>query len=84
MKWNKEKVLDRYFDNPDELRQNAGIDPKPEGSSGKSQPRIKRIRGFVCTICYDEDEQSKETIALSCDHRFCKDCYTSYLTNKIK
>lgn len=83
MKWNKEKVMDRYFDNQDELRQEAGIDPIPEGSSGKSQPRIKRIRGFVCSICYEEGPGSKDTIALSCDHRFCKDCYSSYLTNKI-
>lgn len=76
--------MDRYFEDQDKLRQEAGIDPIPEGSSGKSQPRIKRIRGFVCSICYEEDSGSKETIALSCDHRFCKDCYSSYLSNKIK
>lgn len=84
MKWNKERVLEQYFEDPEKLRQAAGIDPAPEGTSGKSQPRIKRIRGFVCSICYEEDDQSKETLALSCDHRFCRECYTNYVTHKIK
>jgi ariadne-1 len=32
-----------------------------------NQPRLKRVRGFVCEVCYDEGAQ--ETLALSCDHR---------------
>lgn len=76
------------MEDPDKLRIDAGID-LPESSSastsnGKAQPRIKRIRGFVCEICYDEPSGSVETIALGCDHRYCRECYTSYLNNKIK
>lgn len=80
--------LQRYFEDPAKLRAGAGIDnPESSGtssSSSKSQPRIKRIRGFQCQICFDETEKSPETIALTCDHRYCKDCYTSYLRQKIK
>lgn len=32
-----------------------------------SQPRLKRVRGFTCEICYDEE--TKETLAMNCDHR---------------
>lgn len=35
---------------------------------GGAQPRLKRVRGFICEICYEEDG-AKETLALSCDHR---------------
>jgi ariadne-1 len=82
--------LQRYFEDSDKLRAGAGIDnPESSGtssssSSSKSQPRIKRIRGFQCQICFDDTEKSPETIALTCDHRYCKDCYTSYLQQKIK
>lgn len=36
---------------------------------GGSQPRLKRVRGFTCEVCYDDE--TKETLALNCDHR-CK------------
>ena len=77
--------LQRYFEDPDKLRAGAGIDnPESSGTSSSSQPRIKRIRGFQCQICFDDTEKSPETIALGCDHRYCKECYTSYLQQKIK
>lgn len=34
---------------------------------GGTQPRLKRVRGFVCDVCYDDE--TKETLALTCDHR---------------
>lgn len=34
---------------------------------GGAQPRLKRVRGFVCDVCYDDE--TKETLALTCDHR---------------
>jgi len=34
---------------------------------GGAQPRLKRVRGFVCDVCYDD--ATKETLAMSCDHR---------------
>lgn len=72
------------MEDPDTLRQDAGIDyPEASTSSSKSGPRLKRIRGFVCEICFDDSEASKETIALGCDHRYCRECYRSYLETKI-
>ncbi|CAD6568461.1 MAG: hypothetical protein CYPHOPRED_002569 [Cyphobasidiales sp. Tagirdzhanova-0007] len=82
LKWNKEK---RYFENPEKLRQDAGIDfSEPTATGSKSQPRLKRIKGFQCEICCDDSEASMETIALGCNHRYCRECYTSYLDQKIK
>jgi ariadne-1 len=48
------------------------------------QPRLKkRPRGFICEVCFDDDP-NKETVSLSCNHRFCRDCYVQYLEQKIK
>ncbi|GAA99534.1 uncharacterized protein L969DRAFT_86796 [Mixia osmundae IAM 14324] len=73
--WNKDKLIERYMESPEKCNIEAGLEV------GR-QPRPKRIRGFVCEICYDDDS-SKETIALSCNHRFCRDCYACYLISKI-
>src|SRR5579859_6368342 len=46
-------------------------------------PKFSRISGFVCDICCD-DAKNLDTLSLSCNHRFCRNCYEHYLTQKIK
>jgi ariadne-1 len=50
------------MDKPEVTLASAGI------HENGAQPRLKRVRGFTCDVCYEEDG-SKETLALSCDHR---------------
>lgn len=69
------------MEDPETLRQDAGID-MPEASTSQAQPRLKRIKVFTCEICYTEG--NLQTMALGCNHRYCKDCYTSYLEQKIR
>ncbi|GAA6013964.1 hypothetical protein JCM10207_000187 [Rhodosporidiobolus poonsookiae] len=73
--WKKEKLVETYMEDADGTLEKAGI--RDDGA----QPRLKRVRGFTCEVCYDDS--TNETLALSCDHRFCKDCYAHYLTSKI-
>ncbi|KAK4703139.1 hypothetical protein P7C70_g3078, partial [Phenoliferia sp. Uapishka_3] len=78
--WKQEKLIEKYMDNPEKTLATAGV------HEGGTQPRLKRVRGFVCDVCYDSDGTS-ETLALSCDMRsnrsVCKDCYSQYVTSKI-
>ncbi|GAA5881914.1 hypothetical protein JCM16303_003462 [Sporobolomyces ruberrimus] len=74
--WKKEKLVEAYMEDAEGTLAKAGI------HESNSQPRLKRVRGFTCEICYG-DENTKETLALNCDHRFCKDCYSQYLTSKV-
>ncbi|WVF73066.1 hypothetical protein IAT40_007885 [Kwoniella sp. CBS 6097] len=42
---------------------------------------------FECPVCcmdYDAASVEKNTYAMGCGHRFCKDCWTEYLAGKIK
>lgn len=76
-KWNKERFIDQYFADPDAILAQAGViidDAK--------RPRWTVIPGFACDICCADDE-GLETLALSCGHRYCRDCYEHYLTQKI-
>ncbi|KAG8832946.1 hypothetical protein FRC17_000275 [Serendipita sp. 399] len=38
--------------------------------------------GFVCPICCDDAPPA--TLALSCGHQFCNECWTQYLEGKIR
>ncbi|KAL8277440.1 hypothetical protein RQP46_010162 [Phenoliferia psychrophenolica] len=73
--WKKEKLIEKYMEDPEKTLSSAGI------HEGGSQPRLKRVRGFVCDVCYESDDG--ETLALSCNMRFCKDCYARYVESKI-
>ncbi|BGP39736.1 hypothetical protein JCM10450v2_003705 [Rhodotorula kratochvilovae] len=73
--WKKDKLVETYMEDAEGTLAKAGI------HENGAQPRLKRVRGFVCEVCYDD--ATKETLALSCDHRFCKDCYSHYISSKV-
>jgi len=59
--WKKDKLVETYMEDAEGTLAKAGI------HEGGAQPRLKRVRGFVCEVCYDD--ATKETLAMSCDHR---------------
>ncbi|KAI8908499.1 hypothetical protein EDD86DRAFT_207829, partial [Gorgonomyces haynaldii] len=75
--WNKEKMIESYIEDPDKVTEQAGVI-----LDVKRKPRLEVVPGFVCDICCNDDPEL-ETLALGCNHRFCKDCYEHYLTMKI-
>jgi ariadne-1 len=78
LRWNKERLIEAYMDNPEDLLESAGLGP------GAAQtPNTRVIPGFACDICC-EDEKGLETYAMKCRHRYCVDCYRQYLAHKIK
>ncbi|KAI4152443.1 MAG: hypothetical protein L6R39_001819 [Caloplaca ligustica] len=78
MRWNKERLIEFYMDRPDSVLEKAGL-----GSDGGKAPKIEPVRGFTCTICFD-DEPGIQTYAMKCGHRYCVDCYRQYLAQKVK
>ena len=77
-KWQKERLIEQYLNSPEEVLATAGLD-----THVARPPRIDQVKGFMCEICC-EDEPGLETFALRCDHRYCVNCYTAYLEQKIK
>ncbi|CAJ0841809.1 2088_t:CDS:2 [Entrophospora sp. SA101] len=77
-RWNKERLLERYMDEEKGVLDSAGVI-----TDTIKAPKFMKSSGFICEICCNDDRNTV-TIALSCGHRFCKDCYEHYLTQKIK
>jgi ariadne-1 len=78
-RWNKERLIEQYMDNQEEILDKAGLGQEIE----KHPPRIETVDGFMCEICC-EDDPGLETFAMKCEHRFCVTCYRQYLSQKIK
>ncbi|KAG5518138.1 hypothetical protein PMAC_003324 [Pneumocystis sp. 'macacae'] len=77
-RWNKERLIEQYMDNPETILQTVGIT-----TDISTAPELRIIPDFICEICC-EDKQNIQTYALQCGHRYCKHCYEHYLTQKIK
>ncbi|KAH9825448.1 E3 ubiquitin-protein ligase dbl4-like [Teratosphaeria destructans] len=78
-RWNKERLIEQYMDNQEEVLDKAGLGQ----DISRNPPRIEVIDGFSCEICC-EDESGLESFAMNCGHRFCATCYRHYLFQKIK
>lgn len=78
MRWNKERLIERYMDQQGEMLEAVGL-----GEDNAAKPQIVRMNNFTCDICVD-DTPGIETFAMRCGHRFCVTCYKHYLAQKIR
>lgn len=77
-RWDKERLLEAYMENPEPVLEAAGLGPNVVGP-----PRLETVPGFVCDICF-EDGDDLQTFAIKCGHRYCADCYRHYVIQKIR
>ncbi|XP_070504016.1 E3 ubiquitin-protein ligase ariadne-1-like [Chironomus tepperi] len=81
-RWDKEKLMERFYDGDQEALFKAAhvINPyvKP-----KKEPKTFRCSMMEdCEICFLKYQYTSMT-GLQCGHRFCKSCWVEYLTTKI-
>ena len=78
-KWDKDRLLERFYDNPEKLFKDHEVmydpDPVPMEIEGESAE---------CQICFDDVEKQHLLLGASCGHYFCKECYTQYCLVKIE
>jgi ariadne-1 len=77
-RWNKERLLEDYMEKPDKVLESAGL-----SSNSATLPKLEAIPDFMCDICC-EDGEGLKSFGMKCGHRYCVDCYTHYLTQKIR
>jgi len=106
MKWNKERLIEKYMDDPTALNEAAGVTVQPTTSPPASPPsprppqyssrRVTRSskpestpvpqvapeEPFSCPICCTEEPSN--TLSMKCGHTFCSDCWSMYVTSKIR
>ena len=81
--WNSHQIQDRWFTDPNALRKSVGLPLTTEITI-----LGKRNRSLMCPICYDnlstsEDSNTIDYVHLACDHKFCSNCFTTYLTTEL-
>jgi ariadne-1 len=83
-KWNKEKLIDSYYANTEQILADAGVSPSPSSSSSSSTSSASSTSLPIrCRICGDLSP-SDECYGLHCGHQFCRSCYATYLDHQIK
>jgi ariadne-1 len=76
-KWNKEKLLEAFVDEPEKVFKGAGMSgPEVEKKIASSE------QTFNCMICL-EKQRFNDALALGCGHNYCAGCWRGYLMNKV-
>jgi ariadne-1 len=102
--WNKQQLLQSYYDNCDKVTKEAGVfhrcnnNPAPivsptttdrnccnanDDSAANNTQSCSDNKKHKCYICFDEDYEKHEMMAMPCKHEFCRDCWSGFLTSKI-
>lgn len=79
--WDKERLIESYFERTQEvLFREADIVNSYKAKSHESIPGTSGTT-FECKICFTVSVNP--LTGLRCDHTFCSDCWTTYLTTQI-
>jgi len=76
--WQSEKLLEKYFHDPDQLLKEAGL--LMCGPNDEAEMKVNVAS--ECLVCCT-DMEPNECCAMTCGHVVCRDCWSSYLTMKI-
>jgi ariadne-1 len=75
--WNSEKLLNEFFDKgKKKILEKAGILSQQQNDGQDSE--------FTCESCFEDFENFKNTTAAPCGHRFCNECWKSYISIKTE
>eukprot|EP01038_Epipyxis_sp_PR26KG_P016115 gene16115-21902_t len=88
--WDKEKLIDAFFADPEKVMNTSGLSLYNQISelntitqSIQKIPSTDSNTTFECRICCDNEIKSEEAFHLGCKHQFCRDCFGEYLRNQV-
>ncbi|XP_041074975.1 E3 ubiquitin-protein ligase arih1 isoform X1 [Polyodon spathula] len=81
--WDKEKLMERYFDgNLEKLFSECHVVNPSKKSRTRQMNTRSSAQDLPCQICYLNYPNAYFT-GLECGHKFCMQCWSEYLTTKI-
>lgn len=88
-RWDKEKLIDSFFANPEKVKKTAGLDLySPDILTDILERKYEskdegKHENFKCRICCDESCNLKNSTKMGCAHSFCNPCYGEYLRSQV-
>jgi len=80
-KWDTKKLLEQYFsDSENEMFQQTQVGQYSIGKTSTNDDELETV--LDCEICYLSFTK-QEMSSLECNHYFCTQCWSSYVTTKI-
>eukprot|EP01130_Rhizamoeba_saxonica_P002781 TRINITY_DN1254_c0_g1_i1.p1 TRINITY_DN1254_c0_g1~~TRINITY_DN1254_c0_g1_i1.p1 ORF type:complete len:343 (-),score=62.10 TRINITY_DN1254_c0_g1_i1:576-1604(-) len=73
-KWDTQRLMEEYFEDPDNILKLIGLTVNEDRNTLSSS-----YDNQECLVCFMENDGRE----LSCGHKFCLDCWNSYLNIKI-
>ena len=80
--WNKERLIARYFEQPQQLLVRVGMQHYDEADGESEASMSDESGGVSCPIC-DDEYSLRDTYSLGDGHRFCSSCWHDYLTSAL-
>ena len=82
--WNYDKLSEYWFDNMEKIQIESHISQSEESKKEIDKFfSLNNIPSNTCLICYNEFDP-EDSFSLKCNHKFCKDCYIEYITEKLE
>lgn len=75
--WQPEDVINAFYDDWPKLRDSCGLTEPSEKDNN-----VAKAKNFNCSVCC-ENYEITEVYSLSCDHKFCLNCYYEYARENI-
>lgn len=75
-RWNKERLVEEFFSDSDKALESAGLVVTKAIGNGDT------FRENFCRICLSQCDPNR-LYSLSCNHKFCVECYQGYLVSMI-
>jgi ariadne-1 len=79
-KWNKDN-LDDWYDDIESNKSKVGIELSDETKKKFKEEGVES-NGNICLVC--SEIKNDKFFSLNCGHQFCYDCWSEYLSEKIK
>lgn len=79
--WDKERLLEAYIENPEEVCKKSGVPYPPPSTDVQTEKQESEPEDFECPVCYMESNEW--TLSPHCGHKFCDSCWSYNLELQI-
>ena len=79
LKWNAERLLENYYEDPDAMLAASGISEAVKRQRSAESGASELV---TCGVCFDEVPHT-DASASRCGHQFCNECWQGHLTCQI-